>query len=93
MTKRLLSAEEAYQWGLITRVVPHDKLMEAAMELAEEIKRMPPLSIKAIKETINKGMEDYGESCRIFTNLQQTKDAKEGVRAFLEKREPVFQGE
>jgi len=92
MTNRYLSAEEAHQWGLVAKVVPHEKVMEAAMELANEIKKMPPLSIKAIKEAVNRGMEGYEYSRQVFANLQQTEDAREGARAFLEKREPHFQG-
>ena len=92
MTNRYLSAQEAHEWGLVARVVPHDKVMDAAMELANEIKKMPPLSIKAIKEAVNRGMEGYEYSRQVFANLQQTEDAEEGARAFLEKREPHFQG-
>ena len=92
MTNRYLSAQEAHQWGLVAKVVPHEKLMDAAMELANEIKKMPPLSIKAIKEAVNRGMEGYEYSRQVFANLQQTEDAREGARAFLEKREPHFQG-
>jgi len=92
MTNRYLSAEEAHQWGLVAKVVPHEKVMEAAIELANEIKKMPPLSIKAIKEAVNRGMEGYEYSRQVFANLQQTEDAREGARAFLEKREPHFQG-
>ena len=92
MTGRFISAEEAYQWGLINRVVPHEKLMDAAMELANQIAKMPPLSIKAIKEIVNKGVEGYDYSCQIVTDLQQTEDFKEGTEAFMEKREPVFRG-
>jgi enoyl-CoA hydratase len=92
MTNRYLSAEEAHQWGLVAKVVPHDKVMDAAMELAHEIKKMPPLSIKAIKEAVNRGMEGYEYSRQVFARLQQTEDAKEGAQAFLEKREPHFQG-
>lgn len=92
MTNRYLSAEEAHQWGLVAKVVPHEKVMDAAMELANEIKKMPPLSIKAIKEAVNRGMEGYEYSRQVFANLQQTEDAREGARAFLEKREPHFQG-
>jgi enoyl-CoA hydratase/carnithine racemase len=92
MTNRYLSAEEAHQWGLVAKVVPHDKLLDAAMELANEIKKMPPLSIKAIKEAVNRGMEGYEYSRQVFANLQKTEDAREGAQAFLEKREPHFQG-
>jgi len=92
MTNRYLSAQEAHQWGLVAKVVPHEKLMDAAMELANEIKKMPPLSIKAVKEAVNRGMEGYEYSRQVFANLQQTEDAREGARAFLEKREPHFQG-
>ncbi len=92
MTAKYLTAEEAYQWGLVTKVVPHEKLMDAAMELANEIAKMPPLSIKAIKEAVNRGMEGYEYSGQVVANLAQTEDFKEGRRAFMEKREPHFQG-
>ena len=89
---RYLTAEEAHQWGIVNKVVSPDKLMDAAMELASEIKKMPPLSIKAIKEAVNRGMEGYEYSRQIMTNLRATEDAKEGARAFMEKREPKFKG-
>ena len=92
MTNKYLSAEEAYQWGLVTKVVPQEKLMEAAMELANEIKKMPPLSIRAIKEAVDRGMEGYEYALQVITNLSRTEDANEGTRAFIEKREPHFQG-
>lgn len=92
MTNKYLSAEEAYQWGLVTKVVPQEKLMDAAMELANEIKKMPPLSIRAIKEAVNRGMEGYEYARQVITNLSRTEDAMEGALAFMEKREPHFQG-
>ena len=92
MTNRFLSAEEAHQWGLLTRVVPHNNIMDAAMELANEIKKMPPLSIRAIKEAVNRGMEGFEYARQVLANLQRSEDAEEGTRAFLEKREPHFQG-
>ena len=92
MTGRFLSAEEACQWGLVTKVVPHEKLMDKAMELANEIAKMPPLSIKAIKEAVNRGMGGYEYASQVIANLKRTEDFKEGTRAFMEKREPVFKG-
>lgn len=92
MTCRFLSAEEACQWGIVTRVVPPEKLIDEAMVLANEIAQMPPLSIKAIKEAVNRGMEGYEYANQVMANLQRTEDFKEGTKAFMEKREPVFQG-
>jgi enoyl-CoA hydratase/carnithine racemase len=92
MTNKYLSAEEAYQWGLVTKVVAHEKLMEAALELADEINTMPPLSIRAIKEAVNRGFEGYEYASQVRVNLAQTDDFKEGAQAFLEKREPKFKG-
>lgn len=89
---RYLTAEEAYQWGIVNKVVPPEKLMDAAIELADEIKKMPPLSIKAIKEAVNRGFEGYEYSQQVMANLQATEDAREGAQAFMEKREPKFKG-
>jgi enoyl-CoA hydratase/carnithine racemase len=92
MTCRYITAEEAYQWGLLTKVVPHEELIPAALELANTIAKMPPLSIRAIKEAVNRGMEGYEYASQVMANLQRTEDFKEGVRAFMEKREPHFEG-
>jgi len=62
------------------------------MELSNKILKMPPLSIKAIKEAVNRGMEGYEYASQVIANLRQTEDFKEGTRAFMEKREPVFKG-
>lgn len=92
MTKKFVSAEEAVQWGFVTKVVPHEQLMDATFELADEIKRMPPLSIRAVKKAVNRGMDGYELAEYVLDLLQNTEDAKEGTRAFLEKRNPVFKG-
>jgi enoyl-CoA hydratase len=92
MTNRYLTAEEAREWGLVAKVVAHDKLMDSAMELANEINKMPPLSIKAVKEAVNRGMQGYEYARQVLSNLEQTEDFKEGVKAFLDKRDPHFLG-
>ena len=92
MLNRFLSAEEAREWGLVMKVAPHSLLMHAAMEVAGVIKDMPPLSIRAIKQGVNRGIEGYEFAAQVLDNLRKTDDAKEGKRAFLEKRRPRFQG-
>jgi len=89
---RYLTAEEAYRWGIVNEVVPPDQVMDTAIRLADEIKKMPPLSIKAIKEAVNRGFEGYEYSRQVTANLRATEDAREGAQAFMEKREPNFVG-
>ena len=92
MTNRYLSAKEAYDWGLLARVVPPGEVMKTALDLANEIKMMPPLSIKAVKEAVNRGMEGYEYASHVVSNLLNTEDCAEGMAAFMEKREPHFKG-
>ena len=96
-TGDVFSAEEAQQFGLVSRVVEHDDLLPTAMELAQKIARNPPLAVQALKAGLRRTVEpDWRDTGRWaieqITRLRGTEDSKEGVAAFLEKREPVYQG-
>ena len=97
MTGRALSAQRAYEVGLVNRVVEPDQLIPAALELAKEIAANAPLSVRAAKETVRLATE-MGQSAalraarHLWHPVYTSDDAKEGPRAFAEKRAPVWQG-
>jgi len=97
-TGDMVDAKEAERIGLVTMVVPHEELEMAAMDLAEKLAKGPPLAIQRAKRAIYEGLEmNLEETFKylppIVQELNQTEDHKEGARAFVEKREPVFRGE
>jgi len=97
MTGEFIDAQEAWRIGLINKVVPRDKLMDAIMELAEKLASKAPLALGAVKAVVNIGGEmdrDKGIYYAVQENalLFSTEDQKEGMQAFLEKRKPVFKG-
>jgi len=96
-TGRRFSAEEACQIGLLNKVVPADQLMNEVMKTASVIAGCPPLSIAVGKFTINQNLDASLYSATInevngIVSLWETEDAQEGLRAFVEKRKPVFKG-
>ncbi len=96
-TGDLIDAWEAERIGLVTRVVPHEELKAATEELATKLTKGPPLAIARAKKVIYDGLNMDLESAlrdimREYTALSQTEDHREALRAFLEKREPVFKG-
>lgn len=101
LTGKSLSAEEAKSWGLVNEVVPHDKVLEGAIQLAQEICENAPLSVRASKEVIYRGLDSTlsypPEAWKINDELTAkvfvSKDAMEGPRAFAEKRKPVWTGQ
>jgi enoyl-CoA hydratase/carnithine racemase len=97
MTARKISAEEALQFGLISRLVPKGQALEKAIELAEQICENAPLAVRAAKEAATRGLDmslDEGLRLEQFLAepLRQSEDAREGPRAFTEKRNPRFKG-
>jgi 2-(1,2-epoxy-1,2-dihydrophenyl)acetyl-CoA isomerase len=96
-TGDMVDAREAERIGLVTMVVPHEELESATKELAEKLAKGPPLAIQLAKRVIYEGLEMDLESTLKYVGsaiqtLWQTEDHREGARAFVEKREPVFKG-
>jgi enoyl-CoA hydratase len=95
LTGRFMTAEEAERSGLVSRVVPTKKLMEEAMAAAAKIAEKSMLATLAAKEAVNRSYETTLREGllferRLFHSLFATEDQKEGMAAFLEKREPQF---
>lgn len=95
LTGRFMEAEEAERCGLVSRVVPAKKLLSEAMAAAAKIAEKSQITTVAVKEMINRSYETtLNEGLlferRVFHALFATEDQKEGMAAFLEKREPQF---
>ncbi len=94
---RRLTAEEALRFGLVNRVVPQDRYLEEAIALAGRIAARAPIAVRLGKEAVNKAFElslseGLSYERRLFYFLFSTEDQKEGMAAFLEKRNAKWRG-
>jgi enoyl-CoA hydratase len=97
LNNRALSAQEAYQFGLVNRVAPVESYLQEAISLADEIASRAPVAVRAGKEAVNKVFESsvtdgLSTEKELFYRLFSTEDQKEGMQAFIEKRKPNWKG-
>lgn len=97
LTGAELSAEEALRMGLVNQTVAPSEVFTAAENLAREIASLAPLAIRACLQAVTAGLalplaEGLQLEAELFSQLFNTEDVREGTRAFLEKRQPIFKG-
>lgn len=97
LTGAQLTAEEAWQIGLVNRVVPAAALMRHVRALAAELAAKPAVAVRCGMDAVNRGLDmPFAEGCQyeaaLFGVVAATEDMREGTRAFLEKRKPQFKG-
>jgi enoyl-CoA hydratase len=97
LNNRTLNADEALRYGLVNRVVPVERYLDEALGLAAEVARRAPIAVRLGKEAVNQAFETFlaeglADERRAFTLLFATQDQKEGMQAFIEKRDPHWKG-
>jgi enoyl-CoA hydratase len=97
LTGDMIDARTAYEWGLVAKVVPAETLLQETFELAKTISERAPVAVRLAKEAVNKSFEmslkdgmDFER--RNFYLTFSSADQKEGMKAFMEKRNPLYKG-
>ncbi|MEQ9637190.1 MAG: enoyl-CoA hydratase-related protein [Devosia marina] len=98
LTGEIISAQEAFEMGLISRLVEDDAVLDTALKLAEKIAALPPIAVAQIKEVILAGADAPLSTALALERkavqvLFASRDKAEGMNAFLEKRKPTYTGE
>jgi len=96
-TGRIIDAQEAYRIGLVNGVVARDKVLAEAEIMASEIASAGPVAVRLLKETLRRSLDEglsraLEDESRQQARSFQTEDAKEGIRALMERRPPRFEG-
>ena len=97
LTGRFITADEAMDAGLINKVVPEEVYLDEAVKMAKEIAQMSPIAARLAKESVLKAFESSLQEGLYFERKNfymcfASEDQKEGMKAFVEKRKPIFKG-
>lgn len=97
LTGEMMDAYEAEKSGLVAKVVPSETLMQETFEIAKVIANRAPVAVKLAKEAVNMAFETQLREGMEFERRNfyltfSSKDQKEGMKAFMEKREPKYEG-
>lgn len=97
LTGEPITGSEAVEWGLANRAFPVEELLPKALELAKKIAKKSPVSLKAAIDALQYSktasfQEGIKAEAELFGNVFMSEDAKEGIEAFIEKRQPTFSG-
>ena len=97
LSREIIGADEALRIGLVSKVYPHDQLMDEAKKLANSIAAGPSVAVELTKRALQRSLENNLKTQLDYETYaqnvcRQTEDHREGIRAFTEKRKPLFKG-
>jgi enoyl-CoA hydratase len=96
LTGDRIKGPQALQWGLLNKVVPRERLLEEAVAIVERVARNGPLAVRTAKDVLQRGLDlplpALALEARAFGTIFATHDQREGMKAFLEKRPPRYEG-